>query len=193
MNKRVKKNSVKKRVLLSKKDPTGTCNARTEQGYCQKQAGWETDHAGNGHCKIHGGFSTGRPKRDFVASEFVPSDILKKFEAITGEDATALTNVDNEINVARTIFYEYIEKCQKNKDVPAAYNVKQYIDALVKLIDKKHSIETKISKENTPIQVIVIAVNQLVKIINDCVHDEKVRKDISDRMRNIKILNTNGH
>lgn len=45
----------------------GKCNARKRgsSGYCGQAAGWGTDHAGIGHCKLHGGSSPGqRTKAD---------------------------------------------------------------------------------------------------------------------------------
>lgn len=45
----------------------GKCNARKRgsSGYCGQTAGWGTDHAGIGHCKLHGGNTIGqRTKAD---------------------------------------------------------------------------------------------------------------------------------
>lgn len=42
---------------LPPKDPDRKCNARRRggPGYCQRPAGWGTDHPGVGRCKLHGG------------------------------------------------------------------------------------------------------------------------------------------
>lgn len=41
------------------------CGATTRAGTpCQQKAGWGTDHVGEGRCKLHGGASTGAPKRN---------------------------------------------------------------------------------------------------------------------------------
>lgn len=41
------------------------CGAKTRAGTpCQRPAGWGTDHVGIGRCKLHGGKSTGPPKKN---------------------------------------------------------------------------------------------------------------------------------
>jgi len=46
-------------------DDFPTCGAKTRAGTpCQQKAGWGTDHVGEGRCKLHGGASTGAPKRN---------------------------------------------------------------------------------------------------------------------------------
>lgn len=41
------------------------CGAKTRAGSpCRRPAGWGTDHVGDGRCKLHGGKSTGAPKKN---------------------------------------------------------------------------------------------------------------------------------
>lgn len=175
-----------------KKDATDTCNARRGDTYCKQPAGSGTDHPGEGRCKFHGGCSTGPKKAQFAASEFLNQSILKKFESISSEDPTAPANMDNEINVLRTYFYEHLKKCIDENKNPTVDTIKKYTDALVKVILAKHLIESKVTKEKVPTQIIVMYVNQIVKIIDDCVPDSIIRKVIARRMREVQLADDSG-
>lgn len=65
------------------------CGAKTRSGNpCKKPAGWGTDHVGDGRCKLHGGASTGPPKRNKNAekhglfSKHLPKEALDIVEDI---------------------------------------------------------------------------------------------------------------
>jgi uncharacterized protein YjcR len=46
-------------------DDRNICGAKTRAGTpCQQKAGWGTNHVGEGRCKLHGGASTGPPKKN---------------------------------------------------------------------------------------------------------------------------------
>ena len=60
------------------------CGAKTRAGTpCKRPAGWGTDHVGNGRCKLHGGKSTGAPKKNQNSkkhgffSKFIPEETLE--------------------------------------------------------------------------------------------------------------------
>lgn len=51
--------------MPSKNTEKTKCAAKTRAGTpCQLPAGWGTDHPGEGRCKLHGGKSTGPPKKN---------------------------------------------------------------------------------------------------------------------------------
>ena len=53
---------------LPMKDAAEYCNARKTDGdgYCKHEAGWGTDHPGEGRCKFHGG-STPHQEKSIIA------------------------------------------------------------------------------------------------------------------------------
>ena len=54
-------------IIMTKQshDSTPRCGAKTRSGWsCKYPAGWGTDHLGSGRCKLHGGKSTGAPKKN---------------------------------------------------------------------------------------------------------------------------------
>lgn len=60
------------------------CGAKTRAGTpCKRPAGWGTDHAGTGKCKLHGGCSEGAPKKNKNAekhglfSKYLPQETLE--------------------------------------------------------------------------------------------------------------------
>jgi len=181
------------KILPPKKDPTDTCNSRTKTGdYCTQKSGWATDHVGTGRCKLHGGASTGRPKKNFSAGEYLNKDIIKQFEGISEEDPTELINLDNEINVVRGHLYEFAEittKDKKGNPKPIDGNkLATFINSLIKLIDLKAKLEGKIKTNREPTKIVVYYVNQVTLILEKHIHDPELRKRISRDMRNIHLI-----
>lgn len=65
------------------------CGAKTRKGTpCLRPAGWGTKHQGKGKCKLHGGKSTGPPKKNKNAeshgffSKYLPDDTLNIIQDI---------------------------------------------------------------------------------------------------------------
>ena len=194
---RPKKNyfSVSKRtgdIMPPKKEADTTCNARVETGYCSHQAGWGTNHVGTGRCKVHGGLSTGRPKKGFMASEFISGDIIRKFEDESNIDPNFINNLDNEINGVKTSFWTYIKECSNQKKLPHPNDVKSFIDSLTKLVSVKSKVEAG-SKEVAPAKVIIFYVNQVTNILDKVLQDplpanaEVLRKRIADAMKDLTL------
>jgi hypothetical protein len=95
------------------KDSDDHCNARKTDGdgYCKQPAGWGTDHAGMGRCKLHGGNTTAHETHVLdelsdaagdaaVALRLRLKHIRRKVEDGDG-DAVDWSNVDR---LARTVF-----------------------------------------------------------------------------------------
>lgn len=66
------------------------CNARNKPKtrYCELRAGWGTDHAGSGRCKLHGG-SAGLPAKHGAYASGVPKRFRDLAEAIQNLDPIA--------------------------------------------------------------------------------------------------------
>jgi len=158
------------------KAPSTVCNARLRYkgGYCDKPAGWGTEHEGTGRCKLHGGAANaGRPKQTYTPSEFISNDILEKFEGVVQSDPLSISNLDNEITVLRSIFYQYLKQCQTEGKLPHSTYLKQYTEAFSKLIDLKNKVENQSNPRNITTNVFITYVNQVTDII---------RKNVSDRV-----------
>lgn len=174
------------KVRPQKKEATDTCNAWAKDHYCNNPAGMGTQHVGNGRCKFHGGASTGRPKKSFLASQYLNSDFLRVLEDISGEDPEAITKLDNEIHVIRTGFYEYAKECVKRREVFDSKKMMQFVGSLVKLIEAKAKLEGKISQQRVPTEMIVYYINQVTPILKrHCPPD--LLKRISADMKEINL------
>lgn len=62
-----------------------TCNATTRAGTpCQQPAGWGTDHAGNGRCKLHGGKSLGgiasATYKNGRYTKYLPNRLIERYK-----------------------------------------------------------------------------------------------------------------
>lgn len=94
-------------------DPTagGTlCGADTKQSEakypsCHRPAGWGTDHAGAGKCKLHGGASIVKSGRYATMDRPRIRDLIAQFEL----DPDPL-NILPEVAAARAIFVDFIER-----------------------------------------------------------------------------------
>lgn len=180
------------KIMPPKKDPTDVCNARRGTGeYCTRPSGWGTEHAGEGRCKFHGGMSTGRPKKSFSAAEYLNADIVRTFENISDEDPQALTNLDNEINVIRANFYDYLKNPAKDKTgkvIPTDVDILQkFVNTLVKLVELKAKTEGKINQQKIPTQIIVYYVNKVTNVLERHIKDPELRRRIAADMKSIDL------
>ena len=87
----MKKNKSISASRLPKRAPGKCCNARTKQrvGYCRKPSGWGTGHAGQGRCRVHGGFT---PTKHGVYSSILPTKFHELLEEIKPEEITNLVH-----------------------------------------------------------------------------------------------------
>lgn len=86
--------------------PPGTCGALTRSGtWCSKQAGWGTDHVGQGKCKLHGGATPVKHGRYSKITRPRIRELLDAFEA----DPDPL-NLAPEVALLRALIIDYVER-----------------------------------------------------------------------------------
>lgn len=82
------------------------CGAKTRAGTaCQRPAGWGTDHAGEGRCKLHGGATPIKSGRYSKVNRERLGGLIAEYEA----DPDPL-NVLPELGAARALFVDFIER-----------------------------------------------------------------------------------
>lgn len=97
---------------------TPVCGARTRAGTtCGQAAGWGTDHAGQGRCKLHGGKSPIRSGRYSSVTRQRIRDLIEKHEA----DENPLDTLP-ELAAARALFQDYIERYDEFTDALIAWH-----------------------------------------------------------------------
>jgi len=108
-------------------DTTPVCNGKTSgapsdaptkepgppagEHYCGREAGWGTDHAGEGRCKLHGGANTseGRPPSHGLHSAL--RDDLRAF-VVQAAEKDAPGDLRDELAVVRALLYRRLEQSE---------------------------------------------------------------------------------
>jgi hypothetical protein len=172
--------------------PTVTCNARLRYntGYCQRLAGWETNHEGTGRCKDHGGLSFGQPRKAFSATELLKpeqTEILSKLETILETNPESIANSDNEITVLRSIFYEYLQKCKREQKLPNPNDLKKFTDCLAKMMEIKSKFEAKPNPKTVKANIFILYVNQINNILKKHIQDSNLLNSIADDLEKLSL------
>jgi len=175
-----------------KKEPTTTCNARLRysDGYCDRPAGKDTSHDGSGRCSLHGGNSTGKQKSFFSATEFLGAgvedkSILDKLQAISEEDPQAVSQIDNEINVLRSLFYRYIKKCETENRMPNPGDLTKFTGCLAKMLEIKAKTDEKVKPNQVDPNVFRVYVNMINNILKKRITDPILLNQIADDLENL--------
>jgi hypothetical protein len=178
-------------LKLPQKEPDTLCNARLKStdSYCERPAGWNTSHLGNGRCIDHGGNSLGRPRKNFSVTEFDQHEIVKRLEDISDTDPASVTTVDNEITMLRSTFYRYFKTCSdQNGKMPNPNDIKKFTEALSKMLEIKIKLEQRHFKTRvTAKNVFVVYVNQINNILKKHVQDPELLNRIADDLENLNI------
>lgn len=179
-----------------KKPPDKTCNGKIHRQfkYCKKPAGWGTNHQGKGRCKLHGGCCTGPKSGTLRYSDFVPSVLVERYEEFAVESKEDILSLDNEIALVRARITSLEELNQNgiyNKDLL------QFVELVRRLVETKQKLEDGL-KTKVTFEFAGKFVDAIVNILDECVLDANLKKDIAGRMRRlnevqlgINVLNTN--
>ncbi|MBI3266939.1 MAG: hypothetical protein HYZ67_07815 [Chlamydiae bacterium] len=125
-----------------KRKATDTCNAFIgNREYCQNPAGWGTGHPGKDRCKLHGGFSTGRPQKTFKASKYLNNPLIKEFEKASERDPNFIYGLDSEIAIVKSALWNYKAYCMDNNLIPRPSALKNYEGALRKMLKTNRQLE----------------------------------------------------
>lgn len=101
-----------------------TCGAKTKGGTaCKRPAGWGTDHAGQGRCKLHGGASPIKHGRYSKIKREPIRRLIEDYEA----DPDPL-NVLPEIAAARALFQDYLERYDEWREALLAWH-ESYVES----------------------------------------------------------------
>jgi len=78
-------------------DDRNICGAKTRAGTpCQQKAGWGTNHVGEGRCKLHGGASTGPPKKNKNAVSTGEYETIW-MDTLTDEEKLLIPKIKHEV------------------------------------------------------------------------------------------------
>jgi hypothetical protein len=94
---------------------TNYCNGKKSDGSeCKRPAGWGTDHAGTGRCKLHGGASVKGIESPTYKhgrySKYAPPTLQEQIQDLDNYDVLELVD---ELQTQRALIASYIERYQK--------------------------------------------------------------------------------
>lgn len=166
-----------------KKEPTDKCNGKVHRQfrYCKRPAGWGTSHPGTGRCKLHGGCSTGKKSGLLRYSDYVPTDIIEKYEEFASESDTDIKSLNDEIALLRA---KITDAESKNNDGRYDRSIIVMMEEIRRLVETKQKVEEGIKSKIT-IEFAGKLVDSVIKIIEECVPDIDTKKLIAGRIRRL--------
>ncbi len=119
--------------------PTETCNARNQVGYCSLEAGWQTSHAGQGRCRLHGGASEGRPITSGLHSHKTQKTLREKAEAF--EAMPDGLHLFGELGMMRALLSHWLDNHDEaekidSKELESALSILNQTGKLVERIER---------------------------------------------------------
>ena len=159
------------------------CNGKVHRQlrYCQRPAGWGTDHAGIGRCKLHYGSASGSKSGQLRYSDFVPSAIVEKYEEFSQEDDKDIKSLNDEIALIRA---KITDLETKNANGNGNKDLMQFTELVRRLIETKDKIECGV-KSKVTIEVVVKLIDEVIKIVDKNVQDIDTKKVIAGEMRRL--------
>ena len=165
-----------------KKEPDTHCNGKVhrQERYCQRPAGWGTNHAGSGRCKLHGGCSTGKCSGQLRYSDFISKEILEKYEEFALEADVDIKSLNDEIALIRSkITYLETHPNFYNNDL-----ILKFTELVRRLVETKQKVEEGV-KSKVVIEVVVKIVDDVINIINKRVQDAETKRLIARDMKDL--------
>jgi len=114
---------------------TKYCGGKTRKGTkCKRPAGWGTDHAGSGKCKLHGGASLKgieSPRYDSGRySKYVPKTVQEKIAEL---DNYPLLDLADELQTQRALIADYLGMVQGGERPLIETNIEMLISWMNKV------------------------------------------------------------
>jgi hypothetical protein len=164
---------------------TNTCNGKIhrQERYCKRPAGWGTSHPGEGRCKLHGGCCTGPKSGQLRYSDFVPEDLVEKYEEFAAEPDVDIKSLNDEIALIRSKITR-IE--QLNSSGLYDKQICGMVELIRRLTETKQKVEEGI-KSHITIEIVNKVINDVIEIIDRRVGDTELKKSIATDMRRIHL------
>jgi hypothetical protein len=143
------------------------------EGYCERPAGWGTDHAGNGRCKLHGG-NAGRPASHGLTSNL--RDTLREFVA-EAADMQNPGDLTGELAVLRGLLFRWLE----GKDDPDRDDIEAAHKLLKEIRRTSDTIHKQMTRERLTKEEEQKLFTTFAKIIREYV-PERDRDDALDEL-----------
>ena len=113
------------------------CGAKTRAGgQCKQAAGWGTQHAGEGRCKLHGGLSTGPTIKTGRYSLAHRKSLEDKAQAFLNDPQPG--NLTGELALMRALLQEYLDRFPEDQRLPYddIARLFEMADAISRLVER---------------------------------------------------------
>lgn len=149
------------------------CGAKTRKGApCQRPAGWATQHAGEGRCKLHGGGDgTGRPPIHGRYSIKGRAALQDKVEQFYNDPAAG--DLRSELALLRALLQDYLDRWVDPTDDPVTAGIMvtrvfEMVDAIGKLVERIAKILSTTALTQAELQLLqVTMIDALAEFIPD--------------------------
>lgn len=170
---------------LPKIEPTITCNGKVHRvnRYCKRPAGWGTEHAGVGRCKLHGGCTTGPLSGKLRYSNFIPTDLVQKYEELAVEDNIDIKSLNDEIALTRSMI---ANSSEHNKDGKNNKEICLMEELVRRLVETKQKVEEGVKSKIT-VEIVSRIVDDIIKIIDSRIQDNDLKRKIATDMRRLDV------
>lgn len=154
-------------------------------GLCERPAGWNTIHEGEGGCKTHSG-NAGRPPIHGDRHTATDGRLRRRVDEYLAKNREQLMDLTFELATARQLFEEFIDTFPQpgSQDYAAsASRVLLMIQAIGSLVDKISRIENRNTITAAEVAYLrIIMADILVKWISDPRDREMAVKELMSRM-----------
>lgn len=172
---------------------TEYCGAKTRKGTpCKRPAGWGTDHAGKGKCKLHGG-NAGRPVITGRYSVKHRASLHDKMQQFLSDPAPA--NLMPELAIQRALLEEFLEKVTEG---PVSAKTTDHIFAMTEAISRLVERITRMLNQTAITQMDihylqVILTNLIMKYIDEPTKREQFMAELRDAFGSNHRANRTAH
>lgn len=162
------------------------CNARTrngnggEGGHCRHEAGWGTDHAGIGRCKLHGGAS---PTRHGLYSHVTKHRLADRIARLR-ESEDELLDLREQIALQAAVIQEYLSGFESGSELKAedAKTLAGLVESVSRNIERFHKIEQGGAFGAADLQILLAQVVMIVKTETDQQTAAKIGRRLLERL-----------
>lgn len=168
---------------MEKRKSYEICGAKTRSGTpCQKPAGWGTNHAGIGKCKLHGGAT---PVKHGLYSKYTNHRLAEMIDKLSNDEE--LLNLRKTIAMQQALIINILNKIE-NKELELNPKLSSTLagigDKLGKNIERRQKVEEG-EKYILQIEQVQSIVNQVVVIIQEEIRDPETLERIGNRLEGI--------
>lgn len=141
--------------------PHDTCAAKTRAGTpCQLPAGWGTDHAGSGRCKLHGGKSPGRPVKHGLYAVKHHQTLTDKIEQF--RDAP-VDNLADELALMRALLQDVLGKLTASPDAETREAITTLVGEIRQLVSTIVKVRNSTALTGQEIQLFMLCMSGILQ------------------------------